>query len=999
MLAGLGLGVLEIALTLGGGWSLFLGHAERWRFVIAALPACVTVALAGWTTLAALRRFAERRSDDPLRTFGRVLGGFTGLVSAALGWSVTSGRRVATASWRELVVIGGAVLTSLAVAYVAKKIAASPPRAWASALLGGVAALAMAVDAFVLPRLYPAFHVGLALLALAAALAAVQLAPLGPRSSLWPLRLGKLLIAAAAVGAVAPALWVLDRAPNAGFVARTRAPVTGKLLALVPPRPIPSQERAADLASTPRPAREGIDLRGRDILLITVDALRADRLGAYGGPPGLTPALDALADESVVFQRAYTPTPHTSYALTSMLTGKFMREVLELERTRSDECARARGAGPSARSDAAEDAACGAHGDHPALPELLRDYGYRTAAFYPPAIFFVDAHRFAGLSRRAFGFEYRKVMFAKAPHRVAQVDTYLDEVDPSYPVFVWVHLFEPHEPYDPPERFARGDDTVSRYEGEVAAVDDAIGELVALFRRRRPGSTVIITADHGEELGDHGGWYHGTTLYDEQVRVPLLWSSPDVAPPRSTHAPVELVDLAPTLLSALGIPRDARMRGDDLGAVLAGDDEAAPPLAFASIGTQRMVTDGALKLVCDGAACRLFDLVDDPGELRDVARERAGDVARLHAGLRRFLASVPEVEAMALEGDAAWPSALARAALGDVGAAEDLVPLLRARRPPVRAAAARALGELEHLPAKPALARLWDDEDGDVRAEAAIASLVLGDDDAATAARGALDGHEERARRAALALAHRGDAAGVEALRRLAVDDEADEADRVAAIRALGALGDRGAVATLAALLEDVRLRPEAIRALGAVGGPLAADAIAAAFARERYLGARGEHAAALFALGDRRAATLTRRFLGMDRPVPGGVRLLLDAGQLERGGGGLDVRRAGRGGTWRCDAAGCVPGEGATLLLPTAGPTGPTRVVVLATGRGALTVGGEHAEVDGDTQISLPLESSRGARLAVSGDAAVVAVAIVPATEELPPPPPEPWGDDADAL
>src|SRR5690606_30494727 len=121
-------------------------------------------------------------------------------------------------------------------------------------------------------------------------------------------------------------------------------------------------------------------------LLVTVDTLRADRLGAYGGRD-LTPSMDALAAEGRVFGRAYTPTPHTSYALSSLLTGKYLRPVLELSRAPTD---------------------------HPTLPDLLRRYGYRTAAFYPPAIFFVDAARFEALEARGFGFEYRKAMFAPA---------------------------------------------------------------------------------------------------------------------------------------------------------------------------------------------------------------------------------------------------------------------------------------------------------------------------------------------------------------------------------------------------------------------------------------------------------------------------------------------------------------------------------------------------------------------------------------------------------
>src|SRR5690606_34243825 len=143
--------------------------------------------------------------------------------------------------------------------------------------------------------------------------------------------------------------------------------------------------------------------------------------------------------------------------------------------------------------------------------------------------------------------------------RVKQLERYLAQAEPGHPLFVWVHLFEPHEPYDPPAELVREPSARGRYEGEVAVADRAIGGLVRTFRAARPGATVIVTADHGEEFGDHGGHYHGTTLYDEQVRVPLLWSSPGKATPGLVPTPVELVDVGTTLLSALGMPRDARM--------------------------------------------------------------------------------------------------------------------------------------------------------------------------------------------------------------------------------------------------------------------------------------------------------------------------------------------------------------------------------------------------------------------------------------------------------
>src|SRR5262249_21256420 len=134
--------------------------------------------------------------------------------------------------------------------------------------------------------------------------------------------------------------------------------------------------------------------------------------------------------------------------------------------------------------------------------------------------------------------------------------------------FVWVHYFEPHEPYDlHPGPFAGAREAVDRYDGEIRFVDDQIARLVAYLKKTRPHALVVLAADHGEEFGEHGGRYHGTALYEEQARVPLAFATLDgsgLSPHRVT-TPVGLVDVAPTILSLIGIVPSARMRGRDLG--------------------------------------------------------------------------------------------------------------------------------------------------------------------------------------------------------------------------------------------------------------------------------------------------------------------------------------------------------------------------------------------------------------------------------------------------
>ena len=234
-----------------------------------------------------------------------------------------------------------------------------------------------------------------------------------------------------------------------------------------------------------------LPLAGRDLVLVTVDALRADRLRALGGR-GRMPHLDALAARGVVFARAYCTTPHTSYSLASVMLGTHARAVLALP---------------------------GAERPRTTVADHLRGAGYHTAAFYPPAVFAVDGDRFAALGAAHFGFEHARVEFDNAADRVAAVERWLAEQPTSSRVFVWVHLFEPHEPYDPQPAHAFGTGREDRYDGECAAADDAIGALVAAFARNGRRPAWMVTADHGEEFGDHGGAYHGTTVYLSLIHI------------------------------------------------------------------------------------------------------------------------------------------------------------------------------------------------------------------------------------------------------------------------------------------------------------------------------------------------------------------------------------------------------------------------------------------------------------------------------------------------
>jgi arylsulfatase A-like enzyme len=1004
-LAAAALAGAELALALSSDSDLFEA-GDRLRYLPAALGVAAVCALVGTASLALVRGVAARgAASSGTRRLAILIFVLVAPVADFVLWQLTSGRRAQTLPGRELIVVSAAALVALVAAVAASRGLAwrSAGRARGRALVAGalvaIAVAGLAVDQRVLQRNYPVFHWALAVLVVLATCAAVDLAALGgPRLRLASRALAVLVsVAALAAG---PALWALRVSPNARYAVERLAPLTGKAVAalrratpqpvprLRPPRPRPSL--VADAGAPPDSGEpRALGLTDQSVLVVTVDALRADRLEAYGGH-GLTPSLDALARESVVFRRAYTPTPHTSHALGSLFTGTYLRAVLTLP------------SGGAAR---------------PTLASLLRTAGFRTAAFYPEAVFFVDGDELGTFRADGFGFAERTVGLAPASERAQQLERWLARVPDAEPVLAWVHLFEPHEPYEPPAAFARGESEVERYDGEVAAADAGVGALVRAFRARRPRGTVIVTADHGEEFGDHGGHYHGTSLYDEQARVPLLWSSPGSTRARTVDVPVELVDVATTLLAALGVPPEARMRGDDLGAVLSGADSPAPSFAFSSIGEEWMVTDGRLKAICAEGDddCRLYDLVEDPAERHNAAQTRPADVVRLRDALAGFLVSIPHVEA---GDDARAP--LARARLGDSTAGPAVLPLLGASDPTLRADAASALASLRFAAALPTLSRLRRrDPDSMVRDEAAIAAFVLGEaaaradvvrigtlsvacalPDAGCPDVATLD----RARRAALALAASGDATCAPVLLVLAGDGAARQPARTAAIRALGMLRVRGARAALEPLLTDLVLRAVAAEALGALGDRRAGTALAEALAQERYVGARVAEARALVVLRDRRAEQLIRAELAAAQPLPEGVALLLQAGALARPSiAGVDLRRSAtaRRGEWDCTAdgsviageeRGCAPGEGAQIALPRARvPSAPLRIIarVVAgegvSGREATLALGRDAEPlalrAGVHEVSFELPDAAqlsALPVRVSGAVGIVAVVVV---------------------
>lgn len=1001
------LAVVELAVVLVLHRRVLAGIWETQWGTLYVAPALLLAAAACGLAGAALLGVAERAERRDARlAFALVACALVGLVA----WGVGGGRLLSALPRRAGFALAAGLVAGLAAYALGPRLGRAirlRPALTALGALGAIVACELA-NRFLLVRLYPAFHLALAglCLALAPALA------LGlRRTRRGGLALGSVLVLVAALAVLArPAAARLARFDNYRLLLLDQAPIAGqgvRLAALLAPPPPLTEADALD-ADPRAPGARSADFRGRDLLLVTVDALRADHVGAYGYGRKTTPNLDALAASGALFTHAYAQTPHTSYSVTSLMTGKYMRPLLVQ----------------------------GAGADSDTWASLLRTYSYRTAAFYPPAVFFIDPDRFASFRDSFLGFEYRKVEFMEGQGRVEQVAGYLAELDASQRAFVWVHLFGPHEPYEAHAGHDFGPRDVDRYDSEIAAADATLGALVRLFRQRSPDGVVIVSADHGEEFGDHGGRYHGTTVYEEQVRVPLVISAPGAVAPRRIEEVVQSIDLLPTVLSALDIPRPPRVRGRDLGPLLTGERPSGPGLALAETEEQALLAEGKLRVICQRkiGACQMFDVERDPGQTTDRSGDEAARFRELRGRLRELGASHGRYEVRGLRAEGkGWPEPILRGISGDGDAAEELAALLDDADLSIRRKAAEILFELRR-PETAAALRLAvsRDEDLEVRRWAALGLTRL--DQGAPLVYELERSEDARWKRlASLALAEAGDKRGEAALVAWWKDSsQRDYARSRELLDALAKIRSKDAVWPLIQSLDDVRLRPYIARALAGIGDEAARVPLARAFAKERYQGARVAIAEALVSLGaEAEMAEPLVRFLGVPDPLPGGLDLARRAGILANVGG-PDQRELPR--LAKQSAIGLkldlvVPrggnGQGVRLIVRGAAQSRPGSVRVGApfesikydrkgmpikdrklpqihpTNRVTLELpAGPVAEVSASLPESVGARPGRPLSLVVFADehVAVESLALVPLADELPPPPPKPWkpGDPA---
>jgi arylsulfatase A-like enzyme/HEAT repeat protein len=982
--------------------------AGTWEFVDA-LSGIVPLAwlIVSVGALAGQGALSLARSSAPWARIG--LGAYLSLIGVATGIGVTRGRHFAALGVRAAFVTVLAA-SAFAFAYVvgprmATAIARAPRRsALVAALLAGACSV---VNHVVLPRLYPAFHVGLALIT--AMTAPVIARGMRGRAADVPWLVPVLVISAflAAVGTAPRAARALSRIDNLRMIFLDHAPLLSlgvELGACLAPPPPLEVFAAAEGRHTDRLQ---VDWRERDILLITVDALRADHVGAYGYARPTTPAIDALAREGTLFLQAYCPTPHTSYSVASLMTGKNLHPLL----------------------------AQGLGADSDTLAGLTRIYGYRTAAFFPPAVFFIDEALFTSFRDRKLDFEYARIEFADPDERVQAMADYLATQPPEQRLFVWVHLFEPHEPYVAHLAHAFGERDIDRYDGEVAFADAGVGRVVRKMRDRRPGTVVIVTADHGEEFGEHRGRYHGTTVYEEQVRVPLVIAGPGVPAERRIAAPVQTIDILPTVLGALDIPRPPRVQGNDLGHFMRGPAAPGERLAgdtpaVAETHDYILLADGSFRLVCArrAGACALYDLRVDPGETHDVSTVNAERFAAMKAALRRIETTQGRYEAASATdaGERPWPLPIRRGLSGDGEATAEIAELLDDSDVRFRRKAAELLFELKRKEAvAPLRLALGRDDDTLVRSYAALALCRLGEPNETAGA--LLNGPDVDLRRAAaLALGENGDARAAPVLIAWWQAERLPYPRAREVLAALGELRPKEAVAPLVASLDDLRLRPYVAETLAKIGQPAARGPLAERFANERHKDTRVALGAALVKLGAQaELAAPLWRFMGTPDPLADGVDWARRSGLLPRMGtteGDLArLRDSATPVVVQLELPLVESGERPYRLLARAattdGQTGRvtfTRCTVRVPSAGGIEPVATTLEFSGGPARELffelprelvpPAAAGKKARdlcIAVrrSANLSVEGIAVVPLADDLPPPPPEPWEVTPNAL
>jgi arylsulfatase A-like enzyme/tetratricopeptide (TPR) repeat protein len=418
----------------------------------------------------------------------------------------------------------------------------------------------------------------------------------------------------------------------------------------------PVQSNGVALGALP----SGVSRDRVNLVIVTLDTTRADRMGAYGAADVETPTFDALARDGVLFEEAASVAPLTLPAHSSLFTGKFPPE----------HGVRDNGGfflGPEQLT----------------LAEVLKARGYRTGAFVGAYVLDAKWGLDQGFDTYVDDFDLSKTRGVSLGAIQRPANEVIDKALPwiqqagAAPFFAWVHLYDAHSPYRPPEPFA------SRYEshpynGEIAFADSQVARLVSQLRSSGlyDRTVVVVMGDHGESLGDHGEAAHGFFIYESVTRVPFVIRAPfSLMANRRVADPVRSVDVMPTVLDLLGVPNPATVSGVSLTPLMTGAkrelgldtySEAMYPLHHYGWSDLRALRSGRYKVI-DAPRPELYDLDRDPKEVTNLFPERRALGDRMISQLRSMENGFAKTTA-ALPAADVDPEARERlAALGYVG--------------------------------------------------------------------------------------------------------------------------------------------------------------------------------------------------------------------------------------------------------------------------------------------------------------------------------------------
>lgn len=373
----------------------------------------------------------------------------------------------------------------------------------------------------------------------------------------------------------------------------------------------------------------------RNVILISLDTLRADRLGCYDFHEPTSPCLDKFAQENTLFEVAVAQSPWTLPSHASLFTGLFPHKagVVSQDHSLSSEI--------------------------PTIASMLKDKGFRTAGFVNSSWIKSET----GLDQGFDDFKFFKENLEDVEEKITNDAVSWLEKNKGNPFFLFVHYYTTHSDYTPDpafydpfvkpykgiangttrqmQRFRKGkvffdkediDHNSNLYNAEIRQLDSALDNLFKNLKKLNlmENSLVVVTADHGEEFLEHGGVLHGKSLYSEVLRIPLIMGGPGLPKGRRIQTPVMLTDIVPTILNAVGIPFSQTFDGENLFPVMSGEKDLSSRFVFAAadkknneIDILRMVRNERYKLCYNRLTGEkeLYDLKTDPGEKRNIILE------------------------------------------------------------------------------------------------------------------------------------------------------------------------------------------------------------------------------------------------------------------------------------------------------------------------------------------------------------------------------------------